>query len=315
MMNQSEQLLQSVQTPVWAISPHIHTIIPSLFDKTETPLKQSVFLKTPDNDELEVNVHIPQNANSGLIILHGLEGSADRYYVSKLAVEAISQNMAVFGLNFRSCGSRMNKKRRFYHSGDTGDLMVLIDYVKKTYPELKLNLAGFSLGGNVTQRYLAENQKNPIEKAATISAPFDLKACSMAMQRGFNRVYEIRFLRKLLKKLEEKRVHYPDMPEFSGKTLYDFDDQITAPLHGFNSAEDYYERCSATSVIKHIQTPLLVVHALEDPICPFEVIPENELNDHQYISTYFTKEGGHVGFLTKPQNLIQRKIIEFLITK
>lgn len=314
-MNQRNLVLHSLDTPAWAISPHIHTIVPSLFDRTESPLNHSVFLHTPDDDELEVSVHLPQEAESALIILHGLEGSADRYYVSKLAVAAKEQNMAVFGLNFRSCGSRMNKKRRFYHSGDTGDLKVLIEYLQESYSELKLFLAGFSLGGNVTQCYLAEFPENPIQRAATISAPFDLKVCSMAMQRGFNKVYEIRFLRKLLRKLEEKRSVFPDMPRFSGKTLYDFDDQVTAPLHGFKSADDYYERCSALSVIDRVETPLLVVHAEGDPICPFDVIPTEELENHSYISTFFTREGGHVGFVTYPPDVIQKSVINFLTEK
>lgn len=302
----------SIHAPWWAVSGHIHTIVPSLFDLTVTPATERITISTPDDDFLDIDTKINPDSDVALIVLHGLEGSSRRYYITELLQEADCKGWNLFALNFRGCSGRMNKQPRFYHSGETGDLKHLIAWIQKKYPSKKLLLAGFSLGGNVIQRYLGEEPENPIHAAAAISAPYDMKACSLALMEGFNKTYQTYFLRQLKQKLETKRIQHPELPDFAGNTLYDFDDQVTAPLHGFSDAEDYYERCSGDRVLCDIKTQLLLVHAQKDPICPFDVLPTAIIRSNPYIQTLFTHNGGHVGFITRPEELIQKRVVSYL---
>jgi predicted alpha/beta-fold hydrolase len=123
----------------------------------------------------------------------------------------------------------------------------------------------------------------------------------MLLSKGFHRVYEYRFLRTLRKKLEAKREMYADLPTFSGSTLYEFDDQVTAPVHGFDGAEDYYEQCSARRFVEDIKTPTLLIHSREDPLCPVQAMPVAKVFDNTHIDYVITERGGHVGFWSKPR--------------
>lgn len=137
------------------------------------------------------------------------------------------------------------------------------------------------------------------------------------MNRGFAKIYQLRFLQSLEKKLTEKRTRYADLPEFRGHTLYEFDDQVTAPLHGFDDAEDYYHQCSSGEFIERIQTPGLILHSKEDPICPFETVPLKKLAEMTHLQTVFPDKGGHVGFWSLPpgwqEEIISRYFKQFAI--
>lgn len=297
--------------PFWAANPHIQTIFPSLFDTTPEMVDDTLLITTPDDDIIEIDIQTPDYCRASLIILHGLEGSSRRFYVKRLIKIVRQYGFRTCAMNFRSCGSAMNRQRRMYHSGETKDLSYLIDYLLHHYKE-PLFLAGFSLGGNVVQCYLGgDGSEKHISAAAVISAPYNLKASSIALQQGFNRVYEKRFIKMLLKKVDIKRKQFSDFPEFSGSTLYDFDDQITAPLHGFKNAETYYSTCSSNRVLSDIETPMLVIHSEEDPICPITSVPVELLTKMQNVKLIVTQRGGHVGYITKEKDQLENTIIEF----
>jgi predicted alpha/beta-fold hydrolase len=131
------------------------------------------------------------------------------------------------------------------------------------------------------------------------------------LNEGFNRLYEINFLKTLTQKLEEKRQKMP-MPEFTGSSIYEFDDQVTAELHGFNGADDYYRQCSSKHFYEGVKTDLLVIHSKEDTLCPFEFAPFQVMIDNPYVRTCFTDEGGHVGFLSSQKGWLFRVLLQWL---
>jgi predicted alpha/beta-fold hydrolase len=225
----------------------------------------------------------------------------------------LANNLSVVAVNFRSCGSRLNNQPRFYHSGETSDYQTIFSWIRKNYPDKKMGAVGFSLGGNALIKYLAEqNDSSPLDAAVAISVPYDLRLGSILLSKGFHRVYEYRFLKTLKEKLQKKRCRYPDLPNFSGSTLYDFDDQVTAPLHGFADAEAYYGQCSARNFLPEIKTNTLLIHSREDPLCPIESMPVAKLNDNPFTDYIITQQGGHVGFWSKPRGWLNFIIQNYL---
>jgi len=313
----------------WCFNGHAHTILCSrLFSSPILPA-QRIEIPTPDGDVLDLEWIpttqtnpttqgvwvdadrsqpdcVPGRSRTPVaILLHGLEGNANRYYIRRLADMLLLDGFDVAALHFRSCSGRMNQVRRFYHSGETEDLATLIRWILHLSPDRPIYLAGFSLGASVILNFLAKADSSSaelhaVQAFAAVSAPFDLKAGSEAMNRGFAQLYQVRFLRSLEKKLQEKRKRYPDLPVFRGNTLYEFDDQVTAALHGFESADDYYHQCSSGRFIDRIRTPGLVLHSKEDPICPFETVPAPTLQEMPYLECVFPDKGGHVGFWSMP---------------
>jgi len=247
-------------------------------------------------------------------LFHGLEGSADRYYIIKLMRTLDDMNYSVVAVNFRSCGSRMNRQRRFYHSGETEDFHTVFSWIKRRFPDSPPAAVGFSLGGNALLKYLGEQGKNSLlHSAVAVSVPYDLKAGSEKIGAGFNQLYEYIFLKSLKKKLNQKRKTYPDLPSFSGSSLYAFDDQVTGPIHGFAGAEDYYARCSSGQFVPQIDVPTLLIHSKEDPICPADRMPLAAVKQKNNLDYIITDEGGHVGFHSRPSGWLCKTIKKYLV--
>lgn len=300
-------------SPRWCFNGHMHTIARSLTGDTEQPPVKRIEIPTPDDDFLELDCAIESNSDHIIALFHGLEGSTDRYYMVEAMKKLRGKGFSVIGVNFRSCGSKMNRQPRFYHSGETNDYRTVFNWISQNYPHKKVGAVGFSLGANALVKYLAEEQNStPIEAAVAVSVPYDLRLGSILLSNGFHRVYEYRFMRTLRDKLDQKRQQFPDMPTFSGSTLYEFDDQITAPIHGFNSADNYYEQCSARRFVDDIQTDTLFIHSREDPLCPVEAMPLAKLNSNEYTDYIITNKGGHVGFWSKPSGWLQFVIENYL---
>jgi len=227
--------------------------------------------------------------------------------------ELLEENYSVVAVNFRSCGSRLNNKPRFYHSGETNDYATVFNWVLEQYPEQQIAAVGFSLGGNALVKSLAERgTSHPVDTAVAVSVPYDLRLGSLMLSKGFRRVYEYRFLRTLRAKLERKRQECPELPSFSGSTIYEFDDQVTAPLHGFKSADDYYERCSARQFVDKVETPTLLIHSREDPLCPIQAMPVDKIIANPKTDFIITEKGGHVGFRSRPKGWLNYAIRRYL---
>ncbi|MCC5941815.1 MAG: alpha/beta fold hydrolase [Balneolaceae bacterium] len=296
----------------WCVNGHVHTVLCSLLFPSPTLHYQRVVIDTPDDDFLELDVSEKGKDAPVAVLLHGLEGHSKRYYVTQLGEQLSARGFTVVSINFRGCGSKMNRQRKFYHSGETEDLHTIYKWVESEYPNSPIVSAGFSLGGSALLNYLkAHGTNHPVKAAATISTPFELEKGSHNLEKGFNKLYSIRFLRTLQKKLEEKREQFPDLPQFTGSTLYEFDDQVTAPIHGFESADDYYHQCASYYFMDKIKTNTLVVHSKEDPMCPFEWTPIDVIHKNPFTEPCFTEKGGHVGFWSLPPGWLNKTVAEY----
>jgi hypothetical protein len=296
----------------WAPEVHSQTVIAS-FSKTKDPLSERIEIATPDNDFLELEVVDLKNGKPVVALFHGLEGSSERHYIQNLMSDLRNAGFSSVALNFRGCGKKMNLQRRMYHSGETEDYKTLFKWIKEYFDSSEVYAVGFSLGGNALVKSLGELKENhPVEKAVAVSPPYDLKAGSLRMNEGFNKVYQKRFLDTLKSKTNLKRVQFPDFPTFTGNSVYDFDDQVTAPVHGFEGADDYYEKSSSKHFYKYVQKPLLIIHSKADSLCPLEFAPFNDLKSNKNIRTLFTESGGHVGFISQKRGWLNRTIIKWL---
>jgi len=279
---------------------HIETIIPSLFRKISlTPTKKER-IPTPDNDFLDLDWHSVES-DSLIIVSHGLEGSSKSKYVIGIASYFNKKNIDVLGWNYRGCSVEMNSTPKFYHSGATYDLETVVSHaIRKGYS--KIALVGFSLGGNLTLKYIGEAPKKHKEviSAVAFSVPLDLSAGSNEMSKPKNKIYENRFLRKLKRKLRSKHKLMGGSFPLNGvekiTDLRTFDNMFTAPLHGFKDADDYYAKSSAIFYLHNIEIPTLIVNALNDPFLPEDCYPIKQLKNHKHIWFETPTHGGHVGF-------------------
>ncbi|ACT95890.1 alpha/beta hydrolase fold protein [Dyadobacter fermentans DSM 18053] len=291
-------------SPFWLPNGHFQSIYPALFRQINGIKYFREKIVTPDDDFLNLDWSYAGNeVPKPLIILsHGLEGNSTRQYITGM-VKLLTQNgFDCLAWNFRSCGGEMNQTARFYHSGATEDLNAVINYAfEKGYADVRL--VGFSLGGNLTLKYLGEQGAaidNRIKGAIVFSVPMDLKACSLAIIEPRNQIYMHRFLKSLKPKVMEKAALYPQRIDLKDhalvKTLYDFDHIYTAPLHGFEGADHYYAECSSQFFVEPITVPTMIVNAENDPIVPFGSLPIDVLRAHPNVTLLATRDGGHCGF-------------------
>lgn len=301
--------LPAFNSAPWCLNGHFHTIFSSLLFEPAYVDVTRVKVETPDEDFLNLDLCINQPDSPIVILLHGLEGSSTRYYIRNLAHRLVHSGFSIAALNFRSCGGEMNTTRRIYHSGETEDLQTLCKWLDLHYPEAVQLAAGFSLGGSVLLNYLHKYPDKSLIKAFTaISVPYDLHRGSVNLRKGFNRIYDYQFLKSLEQKLIQKQSHFKDLPSFNGSTLYEFDDQVTGPLHGFKDAPDYYRSCSSAFFMDKITTPGLLIHSREDPLCPFDYLPLEDVMNNPWLTTRFPDRGGHVGFWSLPPGWLEQTV-------
>lgn len=293
----------------WCFNGHAHTVLCSLIFDSPSLHSEKISIDTPDDDFLEIDV-VDNGKNHPVVVLfHGLEGHSRRFYITQLAKHLIDRRFSIVAVNFRGCGSKLNKQRRFYHSGETEDLETVFSWVGDQFPNSPVFGAGFSLGASALLNYLKKHGvHHPLHAVAAISTPFDLKKGSINLENGFNRIYSLLFLQTLVQKLEQKRSRYPDLPTYNGTTLFEFDDQVTAPLHGFEDADDYYSQCSSAFFIDQIKTDTLLIHSRQDPLCPFKWTPVRQIEKNPNLTGCFPNNGGHVGFWSKPNGWLNQKI-------
>ena len=310
----------------WVPGPHAQTLW-GKFARRAAPLPTRVERwSTPDDDFIDVlRLDPPSPGSPRLFLLHGLEGTVRSHYVGGLLHVAHARGWGADLLIFRGCGEEPNKAPRFYHSGETGDLTFAVDRVLAEHPHSDLVMCGVSLGGNVLLKWLGERAAavpNRVRAAAAISVPFDLERGSRYISRGFSRVYERHFLRTLRRKAEAKLRRYPDLINpvalSRARTLYEFDDVVTGPVHGFRDAHDYYSRSSSLHFLRHIRRPTLLLSARDDPFLPPTVLDEVAAvaRDNSCLTVEFTDGGGHVGFVHgspgRPRYYAEQRVGDFL---
>ena len=292
--------------PAFLFHPHLETIYPSLLRKVNLIPYERERISTSDQDFLDLD-WLKQGSSKLVIISHGLEGNSSRTYVRGMARAFFQQGFDILTWNYRGCGEEMNKCLRFYHSGATDDLDHVVQHANKnTYSDI--SLIGFSLGGNLTLKYLGEKGKQlstTVKKAAVFSVPMDLHASCLKISSPSNWIYSNWFLKSLKLKIVQKSKLLPELSSHgidSINTLFEFDDKFTAPIHGFKNAIDYYTQNSSVHFLKDITVPTLIVSAKNDPFLSKECFPmDNEIQNFNLTMNY-PEFGGHVGFALFNQN-------------
>lgn len=256
----------------------------------------------PDGDFLDL-AWTSHGSGPIVVILHGLEGSARSNYARGLLAAVHRRGWRGVLMHFRGCSGEPNRLVRSYHSGETGDLAYVIELLRQREPQTPLATIGISLGGNVLLKWLGERRADaPIRAAVAISVPFLLGPAADRLNRGFSQLYQWHLLRQLRRGIARKRTHtsLPLTVTVSRlKCFRDFDEHVTARLHGFAGAEDYYTRSSSRPYLRHIGVPTLLLQARDDPFMPPTVLPEpDELSSA--VTLELSERGGHAGFVAGP---------------
>jgi predicted alpha/beta-fold hydrolase len=298
------------RAPWWLPGGNLQTIWPALYARRvfgDRPEFLRERWETPDGDFIDVDWLAtpvqPGLADRPLLVLfHGLEGSSRSHYAEAFADFAAERGTAFVVPHFRGCGGELNSGPRAYHSGDHEEIGWILSRLRERHPG-PLLVVGVSLGGNALMRWAGEAGEGAsrlVSAIASVSSPLDLAAGSRAIGRGFNRmVYTTMFLRSMKPKAMLKLAQHPGLFDVArmeaARDLYEFDDVFTAPVHGFQGADDYYARASAKPHLHRIRVPALVLNALNDPFVPAASLPRpGEVGP--CVTLWQPPEGGHVGF-------------------
>jgi len=291
----------------WLPDPHSATLWGRLGRREpQVPVRLEQW-DTPDGDFVELarldGQHGPTSPR--LLLLHGLEGGLHSHYARAMFREAQDRGWAADLLLFRTCGSRPNRLPRSYHSGETSDPLWVVQQLAAAFPSAPLGLMGVSLGGNVLCKLLGEQSGTlppQVKAAVAMSVPYDLAEASRYIGRGFGAVYEKIFLKSLIPKALGKIDRHPELAPLRtvqrARTLWEFDDAFTAPLHGFRDAADYYARASSLPYLSSIRLPTLLLNAVDDPFLPPPVLDRvrAQVAGAPCVEVEFPARGGHVGF-------------------
>ena len=305
---------------------HFQTLYSSFFRKSPNLKFTREKFELDDGDFVDCYWYKTQKSDETtpiVILFHGLAGSYKSPYIQG-TMQKLSQNgFNSVLMHFRGCAGEQNRLPRSYHSGETGDAKAFLSHLKQKFPHAKLSAIGYSIGGNMLLKLLGELKNNsPLTKAISVSAPLQLDVCANQMNRGFSKIYQYVLLKSLNKSLEVKYEKH-DMKSLIGiekkdvknlKTFWEFDDIYTAPIHGFQTAQNYYKRCSSKQFLKYITTPTLIIHAEDDPFMTTEILPKKEeLSPSVNLELY--PDGGHVGFIAgtilKPNYWLEEKIVNY----
>jgi len=317
------------KAPLWLPGGHLQTLWRRFAGKLPVLQRQRQRVDMPDGDFIDLDwVYAAEASDLPLVLLvHGLAGSSQSPYI--LAMQSLLQQQGYdsVAMNLRGCSGSFNSLAVAYHSGCSHDVEAVADHLDSLMaPERKLVVNGYSLGANVLVKWLSETRHaNRVAGGISVSNPFSLALCCERMNYGLAGVYGRYFLHNLRRDLNAKARYFEErgaerelqairaLGSLDGlKTLWDFDDAVTAPLHGFKGALDYYERCSSRQFLPAIRHPLLILHALNDPIIPPVALPEpGELPD--CVQYEYLPAGGHVGFVERSDPLwLERRLLRFI---
>lgn len=309
----------SYQAPFCFKNPHLQTIYPALLRQTWGIKYHRERISTPDGDFLDLDWSRVESKRLA-ILSHGLEGHSRHSYILGMVKALNCRGISALAWNLRGCSGELNKKQHFYHMGLSEDLETVIEHVKDQYEEIYL--IGFSLGGNLTLKYLGEKPDlvpSNIKSAVVFSAPVDLPSCASQVTAQKNWVYFKKFMWTIEQKISAKSLHIKLPVSLSQirkiKSFKELDDLFTAPLFGFENAMELWDTSSSKNYLDTIQKPTLLISAADDPLLPPACHPESQARASQYF--YFEKpdHGGHVGFVSFNLNgeyWSEQRAIQFL---
>ncbi len=294
----------SYRAPWWLPGGNLQTLYAVLLQRGEPAWKRERW-ETPDGDFIDVDV-LPGDAGAHVVTLfHGLEGSSRSHYARAFGAEAQKRGWTLAVPHFRGCSGDPNRLPRAYHSGDAAEIGWILRRMRARSGDARLFAAGVSLGGNALLKWLGEDPEASaiVAAAAAVSAPVDVAAAGDELGRGFNRVYSRFFLLTLKEKAREKTRRFPGLFDahavHRARTLREFDNLVTAPLHGFRDTDDYWSRASSKPVLGRIEVPTLLLNARNDPFLPSKALPLAHEVSRQVLRE-FPRAGGHVAFVSGP---------------
>lgn len=295
---------------------HAHTVLGSLLPYVGEEAPDRVTIETPDGDFLDIDCYTPLAPLKGIaVVSHGLEGSAKSTYILRISEVLTELGWGVVAWNMRGCSGRPNRTPRSYHSGLTADLATVLEWVRGSHVDLPIALIGFSVGGNITLKYLGEQQYKinaDIVGAYVFSVPCDIAECVRFMNTGVRRWYEAHFMKRLRAKIEVKRRIFPgDFAEdyWDGVACFrSYDERYTAPWFGFANADCYWKSASSRPYIPLIRVPTLIVNAKNDPFFPYSSNPFAEVRDNPLVRIEVPSSGGHNGFFSGMGWLVSKLI-------
>jgi uncharacterized protein len=311
----------SYAPPLLFANGHVQTILPTLIRKVPGVDYIRERIATADGDFLDLD-WLRTGARRLAVLSHGLEGSSTRHYMLGMARAFSRAGWDVLAWNFRGCGGEPNRTVVFYHSGATHDLHAVVEHAAARGDYAEMALIGFSMGGNLTLKYLGEGLfpiDARIKKAVVFSVPCDLASSARKMAGAANSIYMTRFLRMLRAKIRAKMGSWPDQLDDAGyhqiKTFEQFDDRYTALLHGFKDAADYYRRASCRQFLDRVTIPSLLVNACNDPFLSASCYPVEAARRSPWLHLETPRSGGHVGFLDFNDDGLywsERRAVEFV---
>ena len=299
--------MSTYRAPAWLPGGHLQTLYAALL----APRARVAFWRerwnTPDGDFIDLDWTDRDHGSAAgplVALFHGLEGGSRSQYATALMAAVRARGWKGVVVHFRGCGGELNRLPRAYHSGDSTEIDWILRRLQREHPATRLCAAGVSLGGNALLKWLGEQRAaahSVIAAAAAISAPVDLMASGDALGRGFNRIYTRNFLATMRRKTLAKLAHFPELCDrermLAARTLRDFDNVVTAPLHGYRDTDDYWTRASAKPLLRDIAAPTLMINARNDPFLPATALPQlHELS--AAVTGEFPATGGHVGFVS-----------------
>ncbi len=293
----------SCTPPVWARGGHSQTLLGHLLPSS-TPQLRSVpqqlhRIRLPDGDSL-VAWHCRGKSNVQVLLLHGLGGDARSDYIRRTADACLQEGHSVLALNHRGCGAGHGLARGAYHSGRADDVSAALAFGRQLEPESRQLAIGFSLSGNAVLLLLGKHMQPAPDFAIAVNPPIDLARCSERISWWSNRMYDLRFVYRCRRALEERvsaGLVKPGTRIPPLATLRDVDELYTAPAGGFADANDYYRRCSAKPLLSKINTPTVILTAKDDPFVPVEDFETADLSSQVFL--HMEPTGGHMGYLSK----------------
>ena len=293
----------------WLPNGHSQTIFGRLARRKDGIIFNRRRIDTPDGDFIdldfpEVAGHVVPEEAPLVLRLHGLEGNARRSYACETYRRLAQLGIRSVGMNYRSCSGEINRVARFYHSGATDDVALALSTLAHWFPNNRRGLIGFSLGANLTLKFLGEQGSTGqkwVSSAVAVSPPFDMKKSTELLGRGISKWYTRYFLQSLRPKIVAKAnllEPFVDLDKLlAARTFREFDEVGTAPLGGFQSADDYYEKCSTAQFLPTINAPTLIIRALDDPLFAPDDVPYEVIDANPCLTAAITPQGGHMGFV------------------
>jgi len=309
--------LSDYRAPWWLPGGHLQTVVGAFSPAPRVAFSRETW-ETPDGDFIEIDWAGAPDGERLLVLFHGLEGSSRSHYARAIAAEALARGWRFALPHFRGCSGKLNRLPRAYHSGDSDEL----DWILRRLAQGAAGpifAAGVSLGGNVLLKWLGErgaDAARTVRRAAAVSAPLDLAASGNALDRGFNRrtytrVFLATLKAKAFAKLTLGHLRVDQRRLARARTLREYDDLITAPLHGFRDTDDYWTRAASAPWLARIEVPTLVLNARNDPFLPAAALERAARGAASAVVLEFPHTGGHAGFPGRDRWLA-RRVLDFL---